>query len=152
MTTIDENAFHLELPGQWDPIETDEPGAYAYREVGGDGELRVLLLSVRPVYALADRKRLLSDYVDHRQKFEHGQASALGQSDPVFREAGEDAEASWDGADVTSRVQHRHRVVLANDVLADFCFAAAFDPITFDQRASEALAGASLTANISGTE
>lgn len=122
MTEIREQAFSIDLPGQWQSVESEEPGSLIYRRTDGPGVLKVMLLTVRPILAIADQARVLSDYASHRLKYEHGHAPSLEQSDPVFETRDESFEASWDGKDLTSELQHRHRVTLVGTLLADFCF------------------------------
>lgn len=105
-----------------------------------------MLLSVRPMYAIADKARLLSDYASHRLKYEHGRAPSLEQSDPVVETQDESFEASWQGRNLTEGRQHRHRAVLVGSLLADFCFESSLsDSDSFDELARNVLSTARLS-------
>lgn len=121
MTTISEEVFSACLPGEWESVESQESGSLAYRQKDGPGTLVVVLLRMRPVFAIADKARLLSDYTSHRLKYERGRSPSLEQSDPVFLTSGETFEASWEAADPTAGRAHRHRAILMGDILVDFC-------------------------------
>ena len=143
MTEVREPGFRLDLPGEWKQIESAEPGSLVYEETGGSGIVTVLLLKVRPVYAIADRKRLLDDYLSHRGKYEKGQMPSLEQSDPVSRQRDDTVEGEWQGVDAATGKRLRHRALLADDVLADFCYeASGMDDIAFDGLAEAVLGSA----------
>lgn len=124
MTQITEPGFSIELPGEWQQAESDQPGTLVYLETNGVGTLTVMLLAVNPMYAIADRQRLLTDYMQHRAKFETGRQPLLQQSDQVSGDVGDSVEGSWSAIDESSDLRQLHRVVLANDILADFCYEA----------------------------
>ncbi len=144
MTRIDEQAFSIDLPGQWGSVESEDPGSLVYRSAEGPEMLTVMLLSVRPMYAIADKARLLSDYASHRLKYEHGRAPSLEQSDPVVETQEGSFEASWQGKDLTEGRQHRHRAVLVGSLLADFCFESS-NSDSFDELARGVLSTARLS-------
>jgi hypothetical protein len=146
MTKISEHGFALDLPGDWKQIVSDEPGSLVYRETDGSGVVTVMLLAVRPVYAIADRTRLLGDYAQHRSTYEVGQAPGLEQSDPSFQDLGESLEATWSGVDRAADRRQRHRAVMSRGVLADFCFSTAgLDEAAFEERATLVLGSAMLS-------
>ena len=101
--------------------DTDQPGSLLYRDAEGTGALTVMLLAVRPAYSIADKSWLLSDYMQHRAKFERGQRPSLEQSDPMSRQLEDSIEGSWSAADVVSGRRQLHRVLLTGGILADFC-------------------------------
>lgn len=146
MTRLCEPPFSLELPGDWESVESEDPGALVYRETDGPGLLTLMLLRVRPMFSIADRARLLSDYTSHRQKYEAAHAVALEQSDPVFQHHDESFEASWRGRDPAADRQHRHRAILVDDLLADFCFESSLsDDGSFDELAESVLSTATVS-------
>lgn len=146
MTRLCEPAYSLELPGTWEPVESEDPGALVYREVDGPGILTLMLLRVRPMFSIADRARLLSDYTSHRQKYESAHAVALEQSDPVFERHDEFFEASWRGWDPAADRQHEHRAILVDNLLADFCFESSLlDDGSFDELAKGVLSTATVS-------
>lgn len=146
MTRLSEPAYSLELPGTWEPVESEDPGALVYRETDGPGLLTLMLLRVRPMFSIADRARLLSDYTSHRQKYERAHAVALEQSDPVFQHHDEFFEASWRGWDPAADRQHQHRAILVDDLLADFCFESSLsDNDSFEELAQSVLSTATVS-------
>ena len=143
MTEIRETGFEVDLPGTWERGGSTEPGSLVYLETDGDGIVTVMLLAVRPVYAIADRKRLLDDYMQHRSKFEKGQTPSLEQSEPISEQLGESVEGAWRGVDVASCRQRLHRVLLHKDVLADVCYeTSGIDEASFDELAEAVLGSA----------
>jgi hypothetical protein len=140
VTELREPGFSLDLPGDWMQVESGEPGGLKYVEAGGTGVVTVMLLGVRPVYAIADSRRLLEDYLKHRSTFEKGQAPALEQSDPRSSQIGDEVEGEWHAVDAQSGTRLRHRVLLENSVLVDACYEAP-DP---DDAAFDAVADAIL--------
>lgn len=105
-----------------------------------------MLLRVRPMFSIADRARLLSDYTSHRQKYERAHAVALEQSDPVFQHHDEFFESSWQGWDPAADRQHRHRAILIDDLLADFCFESSLaDNDSFEDLAQSVLSTATVS-------
>lgn len=137
VSRIREPGFSLDLPGTWERAEGGEPGSLVYRETEGIGTVTVMLLAVRPLYAIADSSRLHSDYMQHRSKFERGQRPSLQQSEPVGRQMEGSIDGSWSAVDVESGRRQLHRVVLVGGVLADFCYEASdIDEAPFGERAS----------------
>lgn len=149
MTEIREQAFSIDLPGLWESDESQDPGSLVYRKTDGPEVLTVMLLSVRPMFAIADQARLLGDYASHRLKYERGRAPALEQSVPVVEPGEESVEVSWEGRDRTEKRQHRHRAVLLGNLLADFCFESSLsNDDSFDTLARAVLS----TARVSGQQ
>lgn len=146
MTTINEVAFTIELPGEWSEVDSPEAGALVYRQADGSGELVVMLLQVKRLFQIADQSRVLSDYVSHRMKYEVGQTPTLLQSEPTYETLDGVDEAAWSAADPeTDRVQ-AHRVLLTDGLLAHFCFEAAHDdPESWPDRAAALLGSAAVT-------
>jgi len=135
----------LDLPGQWERVESAEAGTFAYRETEGSGAVTVTLLSVKPVYTIADPGRLLTDYMLHRSKYEQGQVPSLNQSEPVSSPQPDTLEGGWDGIDLATGRRVRHRVVLAHNVLADFRYeASGADEAVFAEGADAVLDGATV--------
>lgn len=146
MTEIREPNFTVDLPGEWEPAETSEPGAQAYREVDGPGSLVVLLLAVRPVYAIADRRRLLEDYLKHRSTYENSQDPTLAFSAPIVADT-EAIEGGWSAVDVLRERRVVHRTVFVGNLLADFRFeCAGLDEAAFGQLAGGVLQSATVSA------
>ena len=140
MTEVRENGFTADLPGTWEQAEESEQGTFVFLHPETGDTLTVALLSVKPVYALADHKRLLDDYQNHRVQFEKGEIPALEQSVPTSWQDGETIEGEWSGVDETAGRRLRHRVMFVGNVLADFCYAASeLDEAAFDERAGEVL-------------
>lgn len=142
MTTINEHGLTIELPGHWTADPNPEPGAIVYRQFGGEGVLTAMLLSVHPVYALADKRRLLSEYVDHRALVEQERRPTLLQYEEEITEFDDGRlEAIWTAEDSESPFHQRHRVLLHDDVLLDVCIAGiAEDARLFDMAAVIVLA------------
>jgi hypothetical protein len=146
MTEVTEYPFSLTLPDQWEQIASENPGSFEFTEVEGQGSVTVMLLAVRPAYAIADRRRLLNDYASHRSKYEHGRAASLEQSEPFLEDRAESIEASWGGFDPATGLRQRHRAVMAGDVLADFCYqTAGLDEESFAESALLILESAAVT-------
>jgi len=146
VTEIREPNFTVDLPGNWEQTESSEAGAMTYREVDGPGSLVVLLLAVRPVYAIADRRRLLEDYLKHRSTYENAQDPELKFSAPVVADS-EAVEGGWSATDVVRDRRMVHRTMLVDNLLADFRFeSAGFDEAAFGQLAGEILQSATATA------
>jgi hypothetical protein len=122
MTEIREPHFRIDLPGEWEETESAEEGAFVYRETQGDARLSILLLAVKPMFAIADQKRLLEDYMSHRSKYERGQIASLVQSEPVSIEHDGVLEGGWSGADPETGRLFQHQVVLASGVLGHFAY------------------------------
>jgi hypothetical protein len=144
MTAIAEHGIVLDLPGEWEPVESEEQGSLVYQETNGTDVVTVMLLRVKSVYAIADRTRLLSDYVQHRSQYERGQVPTLEQSDPWVEDRGGFIEAAWTATDPVEGRHQRHRALLQRDVLADFCFESS-NGDSFDERAKSLLASAAIS-------
>lgn len=114
----------MDLPGLWEQIESSEPGTLTYRESEGEGVLKVTLLAVRPVYAIADSRRLLDDYCSHRSKYEQAQFPTLQQSEPFSSTQPDAVEGGWDAIDLETGRRVRHKVVLRANILGDFRYEA----------------------------
>lgn len=138
------SGIQFDAPGTWESIEIAQPGCLVYREVDGEGRVTVMLLSVKPVYAIADRKRLLGDYVHHRMQFELGQSPSLQQSESMQTDGDGSFEARWSGVDTMVGRRQRHRAILRDSVLADFCYEG-MDDSSFDERADALLASAAIS-------
>lgn len=148
MTEIREPNFGLDLPGEWEPAESAEPGAFSYRGVDKGDTVVVMLLGVKPVFAIADPKRMLDDYLSHRSKYEGGQRPGLEQSDPTSEQLAQSVEGSWSGVDAPMRYRVRHRVILVGGLLADFRYdAVGLDEDAFDERAESILGSATVSAD-----
>ena len=146
VTEIREPNFSVDLPGDWERAESPEAGAIAFREVDGPGSLIVLLLAVRPVYAIADRYRLLADYLKHRSTYEQGADPAFAVSIPVASESG-DIEGGWDGIDADGGRRLRHRTLFVGNLLADFRFeTSGLDEAAFHAVADSVLGSATVSA------
>ena len=146
MTQIRETGFSLDLPGTWEAEASPEPGGFGYHQSDGEGSVTVMLLSVRPVYAIADRMRLLGDYMQHRATYEQGLTPTLEQSDPTSHEVDGVIEGEWRGVDAVTGRQRVHRLLFVNSVLGDFCFEdSGLDQTAFDERAALVLRSASLS-------
>ena len=136
MTEVREPGFCLDLPGEWEKAERIEPGGLAYKDTSGGGTVSVMLLAVRPVYAIADSRRLLEDYLKHRATFEKGQLPSLEQSEPVSQQHDDQVEGEWHAVDAATGNRLRHRVVLARNVLVDVCYqASGLDDAAFGELA-----------------
>jgi hypothetical protein len=136
----------VDLPGEWEQTESSEAGAMVYREVDGPGSLVVLLLAVRPVYAIADRRRLLEDYLKHRSTYENAQDPALTFAAPVVADS-EAVEGGWSAADAVRDRRMVHRTMLVDKLLADFRFeTSGLDEAAFAQLAGEVLQSATVSA------
>jgi hypothetical protein len=123
MTEIREPNFGLDLPGVWEqgPIQDDE--TLVFVEETGIASISVTLLGVRPMFEIADKFKLLEDYMAHRQTFEAGQAEgALGHSQPKAREIDGGFEGEWSAEDAAKGRLIQHRVLLVGSLLADFAF------------------------------
>ena len=146
MSEIRESVFALDLPGEWESAQTSEPGAVAYRQLDGPATLTVMALSVRPLFSIADRARLLADYSSHRAKFERGQTGTLEYSEPIYAALGDAHEARWSGFDPSTGLFRGHRTLLWGGLLVDFCFESPADSAQeFDELAGTALSGATIT-------
>lgn len=122
MTTISEHGFTIELPGQWVADTDPEPGGLVYKEVGGDGVLTAMLLSVSPLADTKDRHELLTRYVDHRGQTEQARMPGLLQFEEEVSEREDGAmEALWSGEAQDGTYHQLHRTILYDDVLLDVC-------------------------------
>lgn len=120
MTDIREPNFEIDLPGDWSQVESNEDGATIFERSDGTAGLTVLLLSVRPLFAIADQLRLLDDYLHHRSQFEKGRWPALEQSEPVATATDGASVGEWSGFDPATGRRIRHRVLLVDGLLGDF--------------------------------
>ena len=124
VTEIREPNFGVDLPGQWEQAQSDEVGTLVFRQVEGPASLTVVLLGVRPMFAIADQKRLLEDYMSHRSRFEEGRSPTLVHGDTLARQSGDAFEGYWIGEDPAHERLVRHRVLLVDGLLADFAYEA----------------------------
>lgn len=144
LTRIEHAVFSVDLPGEWHEVDRP-PESLTYREEAGAAVFVAIVLRVRPVYAIADRARLLDDYIQHRSNYERGQAPALVNSEASSTEADGAFEAHWSAHDLASGVRRRHRVVLRRDILIDFAYESpAVDEAHFEREASEVLSAAAV--------
>lgn len=140
MTEIREAAFGVDLPGQWRQVPSEEAGTFAYEESDGAARLAVTLLSVKPMYAIADPGRLLDDYLHHRSSFEAGRDAALAHTEPVRIPDAEGFEGGWDAFDLAEARRLRHRTIMVDGLLADFCYETfGLDEAAFDELAQQVL-------------
>lgn len=154
MTRVSEHGFSIDLPGVWVADEDVEPGGLRYRQADGDGVVTVMLLSVKPLFEIADKRRLLADYVDHRCAFEVGSMPDLVQyEEEIVEQADGTLEAFWSGEVPDSAYHQRHRALLSNDVLVDVCFgASAESAVVFDVGAVMVLASMTFEADAPGAD
>ncbi len=146
MTEVRQPSFSMDLQGEWMEANSDEEGTLAYLETSGDQAVFVTLLAAKPVYALADRKTLLEQYMHHRSQWERGQIPGLRQSEPAVTAEGESAEGAWSGEEEETGRRVRHRVLLAGALLADFCYETFnMSQDVFEMRAGSALSSAEVT-------
>ncbi|MDR3686110.1 MAG: hypothetical protein P4L93_04020 [Coriobacteriia bacterium] len=145
VTKVREPNFSLDLPGEWmagPPSEDD--ATLTFVEVGGAAKANVTLLRVRPLFEIADKERLLGDYMQHRQNFESGKEGALKHSEPVTQGIGEGFEGEWYSEDLEGLRRIQHRVLLVGWLLADFAYEnSGVDPKTFAEQSSQVLGAAS---------
>lgn len=147
MTEIRESNFGIDLPGEWVELTSEEPGVFLFEEQGGSGRLRVTLLAVRPMFAIADQQRLLADYMRHRATYERGQVPTLDQSEPVVTSAGDPIVGGWSGVDLDTGARTLHHIVLLGGLLAHFALQSTQDDEeTFLRHAEEVLSTAQVTA------
>lgn len=140
MTEIREPNFGIDLPGEWEPAQSDEPGTFLYRDSHGLEQLLVTLLAVRPMYAIADQRRLITDYMSHRAKYEAGQTPYLEQTEPMTWDQDALLLGSWDAVNLDNGSRKRHRVLLEGGMLADFAYEAAdIEEAAFNARADALL-------------
>jgi hypothetical protein len=145
VTEIREPGFFVDLPGTWEAAITLEPGSHFFHESAGTGALTVMLLMVRPSFAIADRARLLSDYMHHRASFEKGKRPALEQSEAVSHPTENAFEGSWSAVDTESGRYQLHRVMIDGDIMAHFCYEdGGMDETSFVQRAATVLGSAGI--------
>lgn len=143
LTEIREPNFGLDLPGEWEQGPSDDAATLVFREVSGHATISVTLLRVRPMFEIADKLRLLEDYMSHRQKFEAGQITAIEQSEAVARQVGDAFDGEWSGTDLATGRFVKHRVILVGQLLADFAFEAGnVDKTVFEVMASVVLGSA----------
>jgi hypothetical protein len=124
VTEIRQPNYSVDLPGDWESEPGAEEGSTVYLQLDGPGMLTVMLLGVKPMFAIADRANLLSDYMQHRATFEAGQAAAMSQSDPVSDVVGDVHVGTWVGLELDIDRRTIHHVVLMGGLLADFLYEA----------------------------
>lgn len=140
MTEIREQGFEIDLPGEWERSAPDEPGARVYTEAGSGDALKVMLLTVRPLFAIAEKSRLLEDYVRHRSDYETGKLMTLMHQHAYFEEHGDEYVAWWRSADFASAYKQQHRALLSGTTFVDACYASKQpDKDAFAERADEIL-------------
>lgn len=124
VSEVREPNYSVDLPGQWEPVVSDEPEAAVFRDESNDRQLTVLLLGVRPMFAIADRTRLVSDFMGHRARFEAAKRTHV--SDPVAEshQEGDTIIGEWRVVDLDSGRRIRHHCILTGPLLVDFCFEA----------------------------
>jgi hypothetical protein len=151
-TELREPNFSIDLPGDWEQIGGDEPEALVFRDLDSERTLSVLLLGVRPLYAIADQERLLADYMSHRAKFEAGQRPR--STDPVsaYHQEGEDMVGGWWIVDLENGRRFRHHVILTGGLLADFRYEAVLEEDVFQAETDAVFATASATAEPESVE
>jgi hypothetical protein len=147
VTEIRESKYSVDLPGSWTQAEEAEPGVSVYHEQDGTGVLTVTLLGVKPMFAIADPKRLLEDYLHHRSRFEQARDPAMQHSVPESCEVDGSFEGGWEGTAAEDGRRVRHRVLLADNLLAHFRYeAVGLDEAGFDDSAASILGSASMVA------
>lgn len=124
ITEIREPNYTVDLPGAWQQAENADPTTLVYRNEAGDESLSITLLGVKPVYAIADRRRLLEDYLHHRTRYEQAQYPMLMQSETTLWEQENPCVGEWAADELGTGRRLRHRVVLVGSLLADFMFEA----------------------------
>lgn len=120
MTKVTEPNFSIELPNEWSPSETSEPGEHVYAASSTGARLVVTLLGVKPLFAIADQQRLLDDYMGHRARYEQGQVPTLKHTQPISKQAGDTFVGGWAATDYETGRVRQHHTVLAGTLLADF--------------------------------
>ena len=147
VTEIREPNFAIDLPGEWEQTPSEEDGALAFAQVGGDRRLAVLLLTVRPVFAIADPQRMLQDYMSHRSRFEAGRLPSLDQSIPEIHEGSDALVGTWSAVDMETGHRFKHHVVRDGNLLADFRYeAGGLEEVDFTAEVDAAFATAHATA------
>ena len=147
MSEVREPNYSIDLPGEWEAEPGAELGMALFREVDGPGRLSVMLLGVKPMYAIADQGRLLDDYMKHRSTFEMGPVGALTQSEPSSAVVGDSFVGSWVGLELDLDRRTQHHVVLVSGLLADFVYeAAGLDADDFGKRAEQIFRTITVTA------
>ena len=146
VTQIREPNFGLDLPGEWEPTESVDEGTMVFRQAGGSARTSVTLLGVRPLFAIADQRRLLEDYMSHRSRFEEWRAPALKQSQLLAQDVCDVFDGVWSGEDPIAGRLVRHRVLLVGGLLADFAYeATGVDEAAFAKQADVVLGSATAT-------
>ena len=124
VTELREPNFEIDLPGEWEQAASEEDGAIEFAQVGGDRHMSVLLLAVRPVFAIADPERMLDDYMRHRSRFEEGKLPKLSQSEPEICGTQDALVGTWSAVDPGTGRRFKHHVVRDGGLLADFRYEA----------------------------
>jgi hypothetical protein len=146
MTEIREANFGLDLPGQWEQLDSPDPSVFTYRALDGSAVVSVTLFGIRGSFSIADPMRILDDYLHHRTQYEKGQEPLLVQSEPSSHQAGEAVEGAWDGVEAGGMRRLRHKVVLTGGLLADIRYEAmGLDEASFDASAGAVLGSATVT-------
>lgn len=146
-TEIREPNFGIDLPGDWEQTQSPEDVALTFHQIDGPAALTVILLGVRPMFAIADQQRVLEDYMSHRSRFEEGLAPTLAHTDPVAEQVGDRVEGRWMGEDPTRDRIVRHRVILVDGLLAHFAYeATGAEAREFANEADEVLGSATASA------
>ena len=136
ITELREPNFGVDLLGEWDQIDGTEEAAILFGEVDGDRTLSVMLLSPKPVFAIADPVRLLEDYMLHRSRYEAGQIPNLDNAQPSILDVPGVVAGSWSAVDRDTGRRLRHHVIRDRELVADFCYAAS--GLTADEFDAEA--------------
>jgi hypothetical protein len=143
---IREPNYSVDLPGDWEAEPGEEVGSANFHQLDGAGKLSVMLLGVKPMFAIADQQRLLEDYMKHRSNFEVGQAGALELSDPELERVLDSYVGSWIGFDREHDRRLQHHVVLLKGLLVDFCYeSTGVDESEFEDAAQTVLETAAVT-------
>lgn len=143
VTKLREPNFAIDLPGEWEQAASEEDAALEFTQVGGGRHLSVLLLAVRPVFAIADPTRMLDDYMRHRSRFEEGKLPNLSQSEPEIGEGFGVLVGTWSAVDLETGRRFKHHVVRDGSLLADFRYEAdGFDEAEFATEADALFATA----------
>ena len=146
-TEIREPNFAIDLPGDWEQMPGEEEGALVFAELKSDRGLTVLLLAVRPLFVIADQRRLLEDYMGHRSRFEEGKQPRLSQTTPEVGEGSDALVGTWSAVDLETVRRYKHRAVLDRNLLVDFRYeAGGLEEAEFAKEADSVLATAHATA------
>ena len=146
MTEIREANFRLDLPGEWEQLDSPDPSVFTYRALDGSAVASMTLFGIKGSFQIADPARILDDYLHHRVQYEKGQEPLLAQTEPSSRRVGAVVEGGWDGVEAGGMRRLRHRVVLTGGLLADIRYEAmGMDESAFDESAAMVLGSATVT-------